>query len=167
MELPDRQDAIRAVLAAGDQRLDDLGIDLFRLDQGEQRMLGAERIPEREGGAKVKPCARAPIVRARDGNRRCRSDAGREAGCDKAPWRPSGAWGGTLHRSRCLGSTRWSGRIASIAQLAVEIWRSRLPRRRRRSTFTSSGRSSFSENQAVPSVRGPVFGHRVATAPGA
>ena len=49
-ELPHGKDAERALLAAGDQRVDHVGGALRRLDQRHQRLLGAVGVPQAEGG---------------------------------------------------------------------------------------------------------------------
>ena len=49
VELPDRQDAVRALLLRGDQRVDHVVGVVSRLDKGQQRMLGPEGVPQREG----------------------------------------------------------------------------------------------------------------------
>lgn len=49
LELPDGQDAVGTVVAAGDERADDVARRGGRLHERQQRMFGAERIPQREG----------------------------------------------------------------------------------------------------------------------
>jgi hypothetical protein len=49
VELPDRQDAVGALLLRGDQRIDDVAVAFLGLDQGQQRVLGAEGVPQRKG----------------------------------------------------------------------------------------------------------------------
>src|SRR3546814_12427634 len=56
LELPDGQDAERAYLLARDQRFDEIGVGRLGLDQCEQGMTGAERVPRSEERRVGKEC---------------------------------------------------------------------------------------------------------------